>query len=271
MILVSTGALLGMPNNRNHKLLAELSDKIECDGFELMVYSSWYDMLNIITKDVKSYNIKIPVLHCEKHIGDSISEGGEKNIFKALELFEINCSTAAILGAQKIVIHLWNGIASDKKIQNNLSVYPKLKKLASIYNLDLLVENVVCNKENPMKHFSELFEKDSDIHFTLDTKMAAFHNQLELVYSDEYKWLWNGHIKHLHINDYKGGYMDWANLKTLHIGDGDIDFNRFFNFLQQTKYNGDFTIEATSFDRSTGKIDVDKLNSSLRILREYVG
>ena len=35
-ILCSTGALLGKSNNRDYKLLKELSTKLTCDGFEFM-------------------------------------------------------------------------------------------------------------------------------------------------------------------------------------------------------------------------------------------
>lgn len=101
-----------------------------------------------------------------------------------------------------------------------------------------------------MKTLAKLFP---DIGFTFDTKMAAFHSQLELLYADENKPLF-GAIRHLHINDYGGGHMDWANLKTLHIGSGHIDFGRFFGFINSMGYSGDITVEATSFDKS-GQID----------------
>lgn len=130
--------------------------------------------------------------------------------------------------AKKLVVHLWDGITSDQNFGNNIAVYPDLTDLAYSYGVDLLVENVVCNQENPMKHWCELAEKYPDIHFVFDTKMAAFHAQLDLLYEKEYEWLWQeGHIRHYHVNDYAGGYMDWTNLRTLPIGKGHIDFKRF--------------------------------------------
>ena len=42
-ILCSTGALIGKPNNRDYKLLEPLSQNLSCDGFEFMMYNSWYD------------------------------------------------------------------------------------------------------------------------------------------------------------------------------------------------------------------------------------
>lgn len=39
-LLCSTGALIGRPNGRDYRLLGGLSKKLECDGFEFMMYST---------------------------------------------------------------------------------------------------------------------------------------------------------------------------------------------------------------------------------------
>ena len=93
-----------------------------------------------------------------------------------------------------------------------------------------------------------------------------------MIYENEYEWLWNEkHIRHLHINDYIGGYMDWVNLRTLPIGSGHIDFAKFFKFIREKNYNGDYTVEATAFDRVTGEIDTRMLNNCFSAIREYLG
>ena len=69
---------------------------------------------------------------------------------------------------------------------------------------------------------------------------------------------------------YGGGYMEWAKLKTLPIGDGHVDFKKFFDFLAEKEYNGDFTVEATAFDRETGEVDTDMLNRCFAAIREGV-
>ena len=157
------------------------------------------------------------------------------------------------------------------KIAAVLKEYEEAKELAEKYELDLLVENVVCNVENPMKHLVELWKKYPEIHFVFDTKMAAFHEQLDLLYEEEYAWLWKeDHIRHYHVNDYGGGYMDWSNLRTLPIGKGKIDFERFFEFIKGINYQGDFTVEATAFD-SEGNVDVGMLNEQFRYIRGQIG
>lgn len=151
------------------------------------------------------------------------------------------------------MIHLWDGMISDQNFANQLCAYKELEGIAKKYGIDILVENVVCNKEDPMTHWCELAREYPEIHFIFDTKMAAFHEQLPLLYEKEQEWLWaEGHIRHLHINDYGGGYKDWARLKTLPVGDGHIDFEEFFQFIKQKNYKGDFTVEATAFDRESG-------------------
>ena len=52
---------------------------------------------------------------------------------------------------------------------------------------------------------------------------------MDLLYEDEHDWLWKeNHILHYHVNDYGGAYMDWANLRTLPIGKGHVEFEKFF-------------------------------------------
>ena len=93
---------------------------------------------------------------------------------------------------------------------------------------------------------------------------------LDLLYDPEYAWLWReGHIVHYHVNDYGGDYMDWNNLKVLHLGKGHINFDRFFRFIRETRYTGDFTFEATGFDQ-TGHVDIRNLNDQFALAREYL-
>lgn len=129
---------------------------------------------------------------------------------------------------------------------------------------------MVCNVENLMKHLCELREAYPDIRFVFDTKMAAFHEELEQLYEKEYEWLWkDNHICHYHVNDYNGGYMDWLNLRTLRIGQGKLDFERFFAFIREIGYEGDYTLEASAYDEE-GNVDVELLNQQFAYVREKI-
>lgn len=269
-IVCSTGALLGRPNGRDFRLLTSLVPQLDCDGFEFMMYSTWYDTVGELLAVLRSLGCAFPVMHCEKRIGEAISMGQRDELCEAYRLFEINCEIAGELGAQKLVFHLWDGLTSDCHFDNNLAAYPRLTETAAGYGLELLVENVVCNERDPLSRWIELCQRYPDVRFAFDTKMAAFHGQLERLYDTDMGWLWtNGHIRHYHVNDYGGGYKDWAKLRTLPIGKGHIDFERFFAFVKQTGYADTFTVEATAFDQ-TGAVDTAMLNEQFAYIRKAV-
>ena len=266
-ILCSTGALIGRPNGRNYKLLKELKDKINCDGFEFMMYETWYSERAEVLKFILSLNLNIPVMHCEKSVGEIISRGED---FKtAFENFKINCSMAEKLGAKKLVTHLWGGLPSDRNFTNNINAYKELENIADAYGIELLIENVVCNTLSPMKRIKELYLIYPDIKFVFDTKMAQFHGQMEQLYLTENEDIFR-HVRHMHINDYAGGYMEWKSLRTLHMGEGKVEYDPLFRFIREKGYDGDFTIEATSFGID-GIIDFEALNRDFARLRGYLG
>jgi len=269
-VLCSTGAIIGIPNGRDFRLLEPLSKQLTCDGFEFMMYSSWYERDEEIKAFLQGLKLYIPVFHCEKSIGEYISKGSGEELSEAFRRFEINCDLAKSMGAEKLVLHLWSGIVSDSNFRSNLGAYPKFREIADSYGLVLGIENVVCNVENPMKHMCELREAYPDIRFVFDTKMAAFHEELEQLYEKEYEWLWKeNHICHYHVNDYNGGYMDWGNLRTLRIGQGKLDFERFFTFISEIGYDGDYTLEATAYDEE-GNVNVELLNKQFAYVREHM-
>ena len=268
-VLCSTGALIGRPNNRDYTLIKKYAPMLDCDGFEFMMYSTWYNQTGKLIKELKNSKIDFPIMHCEKHIGEDLGRNEDGNFQIAKDKFKINCEIAKEIGSEKMVMHLWDGTYSDSTIENNIKGYEEIKKIAEEYEIEVLIENVVCNHKNPMVHWVTLLKEYPDIKLIFDTKMAAFHSQLEDIYIEENLFLWEKHIKHLHINDYAGGYMDWNNLKTLPINKGNIDFDKFFKFINRTQYNGDYTVEATAFSNE-GNIDFDMLNKCFKYIKKVI-
>lgn len=264
-VLCSTGTCIGRPNGRDFRLLRECAERVECDGWEFMMYGTWYGREAEIVRFLRGLPVGFPVMHCEKGVGELISRNDEGDEQEALRLFEVNCRMAAEIGAEKMVLHLWNGVHSDRDIGHNFRVYGELKKIAAGLGPELTVENVVCGVQDPLTHMKALARLDPQARFTFDTKMAEFHGQTGEMLKAENEWLW-GHIAHLHINDYSGAPKDWKSLKTLHIGQGQIDFEGLFAFLRGYGYAGCCTVEATSFD-GTGAIRFEELNASLGRLR----
>lgn len=264
-ILCSTGTLLGRPNGRDFTLLCDIVPKLHCDGLELLMYDTWYDKIKDLSSTMKKIPLPVFVFHLEKTIGEDISH---YRLDTALNKMETNCALAKELGAEKLVLHLWNGIISDKNIDYNIDCYKYLEEIADKYELTLTVENVVCSNQSPMAHLCALIEKYPHIKFTYDTKMADFHKEQDLIYNPNYRHVVNN-FAHLHVNDRLGEYKDWSNLRVLHIGHGSVDFDKFFSFMKSVGYKGDYTTEATSFNQE-GKINIDLLNESLDKIKQYI-
>lgn len=267
-ILCSTGGVIGRPNGRDITLLKSCVENLDCDGFEFMMYETWYDKIDYIRDFVLGTGVLIPSFHIEKQVGNLISRNADGDTEKALELFDINCRLAHSFGAETLVLHLWSGLDSDKDIAHNIALYKDLRTISDSYGLLLTVENVVCNHLDPHTHLLSLAKEYDDIAFTFDTKMSQFHGQTEKLYLPESRPVAD-RVRHLHVNDYGGGYMDWSNLRTLHIGDGNVDFASFFEFVKAVGYKGDLTVEATSFG-TDGIIDFNSLNRDFCKIREYL-
>ena len=119
-ILCSTGSLIGRPNGRDITLLQKYYREIGCDGFEFMMYDTWYDSLAHIRRVIETIDSPFPVFHVEKSIGSLVGRGGDDELSLALSRFEINCALAHEMGAEILVFHLWNGPESDKNIERNI-------------------------------------------------------------------------------------------------------------------------------------------------------
>lgn len=289
-ILCSTGALLGKSNNKDFRLLKSIAEDLDCDGLEFMVYSTWYPEINELIKVLNESKLNIPVVHCHKTLGESLcgvtvkydenqnllvhemtEDEDRANFENGLELFKKNVLVASSIGAEKMVLHLWNGLASDRKIEKNIERYEILRDIAKSENVDLMVENVVCNVHDPLYDIDLLHKTYPDVSLVFDTKMAEFHGQTMDIFEPAWDWmLKDGNVKHLHINDYNGGIKDWNNLNVLPIGKGHVDFDTFFNKLSGYEYKGDYTIEATALNDATGKVDFDMLNKCFGDLRALI-
>ena len=285
-ILCSTGAIFPRTTPEKYASLEAMADKLTCDGFEFMVDSTMYENVPKLIQIIRPLGLCIPVVHCQKSLGESLcgmkawfdESGYHEYIMTAeedaaafengIERFKVNLEIANAFGAKKMVFHLWNGIVSDKNIMKNIERFGILNDMAKAYKVELMIENVVCNDKDPLTNIGLLHKYYPETTFVFDTKMSEFHNQTMELFSSKWDWLLrDGLISHMHINDYNGGYMDWSSLKTLPIGAGKIDFTDFFEHLSTYNYAGDFTVEATLFNRATGEVDFDMLNECFRKLR----
>ncbi|MBP3703212.1 MAG: hypothetical protein J6I65_05425, partial [Lachnospiraceae bacterium] len=63
-------------------------------------------------------------------------------------------------------------------------------------------------------------------------------------------------------------YMDWSCLRTLPIGEGEIDFQKFFDYIAKNQYDEMITYEASGL-MADGTVDYDKINQSLEKIRKF--
>lgn len=265
-LLCSTGCLCTMRNGRDYRLIEKAARELKCDGLEFMMYGSWYDSWQKVAADIKGMGLNIPVMHVEKRVGEKITLGETD---EARRVFRINCEMAALLGAEKLVLHLWDGKPSDGNFAANIDEYAHLRAIADEYGLILAVENVVCLYNDPLANLTALHDIYPDIAFTYDFKMAQFHDQVKKTFDEDHRWLWQGPVKHVHFSDIDADPMDWSKLRSLHPGEGRIDFAYVCQKLNEMNYSGHITIESTSVAED-GTIQTDKLNNSLARIREYL-
>lgn len=265
-ILCSTGSLLGRPNGRDFTLLPGLARQLCCDGFELMFYDTWYSREDALYQVAKTMDKPIFTFHADKSLCNKLMENS--STAPALEQFRINCQLCSALNVKTMILHLWDGRMSDEQIRSMFEIYPQLNIIAQQYGICLTIENIVTSQNSSLYYCQRLLAAHPSVVFTYDTKMAAFHEEEQALFLPENS-AFSKRIHHLHLNDYAGGYKDWQQFKTLHIGDGHVDFSSLFSFLNTLPYQGFYTTEATSFDQ-TGLINVQKLNQTLQKLKEWI-
>ncbi len=266
-VLCSTGAVVTRANGRDHRLIEKFFPLLHCDGMEFMQYETWYDRREAIARELAASGIPFPTMHVTKNVGDQISRDQGPDTENAVRAFRWNCETANIIGAKTLVLHLWGNVDSDRHIEHNYRTFERLLAIAREHGLCLTVENVVCSHFDPMTHLSELHRRFPGCAFTIDTKMCAFHGQLRLLADPGWAWLWEeGCVRHLHVNDFAGGIMDWKALRTLFVGSGNVDFESFFLNVGRRGYRGSLTCECTAV-QPDGSVDLGRLNASLDTVR----
>lgn len=267
-VLCSSGAMVTRFNGRDPRVLRGVWRELDADGLEFMIYPSWDGRLAEIEETVlrmrRELSMDIPVVHADKRIGELLSMGSDEQLAEARERFKTGLGVARRLGARLLVLHLWGGAASDHHIERNLSVLGDYYEEAERMGLLLTVENVVCAKRTPLYHLQTIMREFPDARFTVDTKMAEFHAELDKTLEEDA--LWHGRTAHLHVNDYGGTPGDFSDLRVLHIGDGHVDFEPFFKKVRESGYSGFATVESTSVFPD-GSINVQKLNRSLNAVR----
>ncbi|MEA4823061.1 MAG: sugar phosphate isomerase/epimerase [Clostridiaceae bacterium] len=266
-IYLSTGAFTGRVNGRNWRLAIEYAGKLACDGYELLIFPEFAEKLPEIIREYRAAELTIPVVHAEKHLGDLVSNPEEAAMEEACELLRRNCDAAARLypaGRAKVVAHCWGIPDSDTYFERIAERVGKLMEISDSFSTELLPENSFCVHGSPKAHFETLAARYPQLGFIVDTRCAEFHAELEAFVQSA---VFRERVRHIHINDYAGGYKDWnAMYPILQPGKGKIDWETFFKGLKGLPYRHSITLEAPSM--LPEGVDCETLNASLRRIRE---
>lgn len=234
-----------------------------------MFYEDWYGELDLLRRTLKKAGLPFASLHADKNIGSGFSDPDPETRAEALRRFEKNCLVAAEAGAETVVLHLWGPPVSDGCLSRNFRMYPSAEKIARGFGLRLAVENIACRFSDPLTVMLRAAETFGGAGFTFDTRMAAFHGQLEDMYGERALPLWRGgRIIHLHYSDYSGEKLDWNRIRViLHPGEGLVKTGDLAECLRRNGYRGCAVLESPVL-APDGAADFKKLNRSLALLRE---
>ena len=262
-VYISNGAFITRYNGRDYHLIEKYLPRLNADGLEFLMYGVWDDDVKGLRGFLKGLHASIPVMHLDKQIGEVLAESGAEGRREALRLLKRDLITADEIGAEKLVMHLWNGMHSDSRFAYALEL---CEELFSIAGDRLTIENVTCRDNICLDHLLEIRERYPQASFTYDTKMAFLHNENALLGSEKYvELLKTGAITHLHMND-SAHSANTGRSPILHIGDGEIDFKPIFALLKRWGYAGTATVESTTVAED-GFVDTDKINASLETVR----
>lgn len=265
-IYLSTGTFVGRINGRNHRLITEYGARLACDGFEFMVYSPFYENIDTIVTDLLASGLSFPVVHADKDIGDCLSDAEEERFAQARELLLRNLDVAGRLGAKKMVLHGWGRPHSDACPERLYERIGQLHALAQSSGVDMLVENCVCIHHGSLRHMEELARRFPTLGLIIDTRCVQFHRQMAETMNS---FIWERNVRHVHISDFHGEYMQWDALRTiLQPPQGDVDWPEFFRLLRAVGYRHSITLEAPSM--LPDGVDTETLNRGLSFIREGV-
>lgn len=266
-LLCSTGAMSRYPDLTDQmRIVAALPD-VHADGFEVLVYDSWYGTLERMAQSLRTLGLRYPVIHAEKEIGPLLATGEGKDRDEALRRWRLNCLFAQSIDAMVVVLHLWGLPHADDCLDRQLASLAALLDVADEYGVDLSVETIPCRARDPLTNVAAAVARDDRARIALDTEFLAMHGQLEAALDATWLWERPGLVCHLHVKDYDGRAVDGhGRRRYLHPGEGEIDFAQLFRQLRERGYAGYISLESPAM-RSGDEIDLATINASLDRIR----
>ena len=139
---------------------------------------------------------------------------------------------AAAIGANQMVLHLWDLPESDSDLPGRLDAVVIAADVADKHSVRLLIETIPCRVSTPLRNVQRVLEHEPRVGVALDTEFLAMHGELEEALAAD--WLWNdGRVGHVHVKDYDGSLSESdGSRRYLMPGEGRIDFGAVFKTLE---------------------------------------
>ena len=238
--LASTGLVNRFPDAAPHEAIIEWLPQLDVDGFELGIGRVWD--LRRVEHDLGSAGLRFATAHADKRIGAELLEDPHA----ALAELERDCGLAAALGAQLIVLHLWELPIGDGRLEENVALLPACLDVADTSGLALAIETIPCSVGSPLENVHRALDRDDRCRVTLDTEFLARHGQLTAALEDDALWQ---RVAHVHVKDYADTLRDGDGRRRYLIpGEGTIDFDHVFDALRARGYEGALTLEVSAVD-----------------------
>jgi sugar phosphate isomerase/epimerase len=246
--LLSTGAVSRNPDYTDHRRILEHIPPVE---LEASLYPAWNER---VVADLRE--LPFVAAHADKRIGATLS-GDDPDY----DRFELDCRMARGLGADLVVLHLWELPDGDRRLDRNLDRLPALLDIAEEHGVTVAVETIPCLAGTPLDNVLRACERDPRCRVTLDTEFLAAHGQLDAAL--ELAEL----VAHVHVKDFDPAVWDTKPRRYLLPGEGVLDIE---GFLRRLRWDGTVTLEMSAV-REDGTIDAGRLESAVAWLRTLSG
>jgi sugar phosphate isomerase/epimerase len=266
-VLATTGVFTREPDQTDHKAILEHAGKLPTQGYEVTLHEAWHGHLDDVIQELRSSNVSFPAVHADRSISIGLGSEDADEADEALAALEVNCRAAAALGAETVVLHLWEKPDGDRALERNLERLPACLDTAEAYDLVLAVETIPGVAGTALANIQLALERDTRCRVTLDTEFLGFHGQLND--SIEADWLWSDKaVRHVHLKDFDGRLRDVdGRRRYLLPGEGTLDLQSFLAGLVERRYDGAITVEASAL-RDSGKLDQTRLDEIAAVIKQ---
>jgi sugar phosphate isomerase/epimerase len=267
-LVCSTGAFTRFPDRADHRAILDFGPNFDVEGLELVVFPTWD--LDVVALDLLKSGLRFPVIHADKTVGAGLGASKAAAREAGVARLAKNVRLAETLGAELIVLHLWDSPESDANLDRNLETLARCHEAASRAGVEFAVETLPSNHSTPLGNIRKVIDTDGRLTVALDTEFLALHGELTIAFGAN--WLWErGVIRHIHIKDFDGSLRD-ANgrRRYLHPGEGDIDFDTLARTLKRRGFTGTVSLESSAVGPD-GAVDVRRVEESLSLLRSLAG